>query len=86
MKLRKILCTLTKRNHDHARRDGRTVGRDRWAETRMTVFLSPNLAWYIAASARAQIEETGSPGRAMVAPMLSVAQTAFPDTWIGSAA
>ncbi len=37
----------------------------------MTVFLPPNLAWYIAASARAVIEEMGSPGTAIVAPMLT---------------
>jgi hypothetical protein len=39
----------------------------------MTGFLVPDFAWYIAASARAVIVETCSPGRAMVAPMLSVA-------------
>ena len=50
------------------------------------MFLSLNLAWYIAASARAVIEETGSPGTAIVAPMLKVAWIVFPDSGIGSAA
>jgi hypothetical protein len=74
-------------NDSQGKADYRTVGRDRWVgSTRMTVFLSLNLAWYIAASARAVIEETGSPGTAIVAPMLKVAWIVFPDSGIGSAA
>jgi hypothetical protein len=38
----------------------------------MTVFLSRDLAWYIAASARAVIEETDSPRSAIATPLSAI--------------
>ena len=46
------------------------LGRDRVGSIGITVFLSADLAWYIAASARAVMDETVSSGTAIVAPML----------------
>ena len=53
----------------------------RWADV---VFISAMIVQR--ESARAVIEETDSPGTAMVAPMLKVAWIVLPDSWIGSAA